>query len=336
MFNKLFKVLLILLLLILLLLIFVVYILGPKVEFKPIQTPSASKWLKIPLLELDSMIAQQEALVSDLKPDNEARIIWNDNVGVRTGVSIVYLHGFSASQEEGDPIHTEVAKRYKANLYLARLHDHGRSDSMSFSTITPQEMIESANEAIDIGTRLGDTLIVISCSTGGTLSAYLASIRDDIDALVMYSPNIDLYDQKSELLLKPWGRQIAEYVFGGIYNTISYDDNAIKYWNGTYHIQGAFMVRDLLDQTMTKDVFSKIDIPVFMGYYFKDEKRSDHVVSVEDMLEFYNAISTPDNQKVRVAYPDAERHVISSWIFSKSIEKVKADTYRFLDEICRI
>ena len=311
----------------------VVYALGPRVEFNSIHEPLDSKWLSTPLIEMDSLIEVREALVTNMKPDNEARIIWHDSIGVSTGISVVYLHGFSASQEEGDPIHREVAKRYEANLYLSRLHDHGRSDSMSFKDITPQDLIDSASEAIDIGSRLGDTLVVISCSTGGTLSAYLASIRDDIDALVMYSPNIDLYDQKSELLLKPWGKQIAKAVFGGIYNTISYDDNAIKYWNDAYHIHGTFMVRDLLNQTMTKEVFNKIDIPVFLGYYFKDEERSDHVVSVPDMIDFYESISTPENQKVRVAYPDAERHVISSWIFSKSIDIVKTDTYNFLDSL---
>jgi len=91
------------------------------------------------------------------------------------------------------------------------------------------------------------------------------------------------------------------------------------------------MVRDLLDKTMTNQVFSKIKIPVFLGYYYKDEERSDHVVSVPDMVDFFNAISTPSQLKRKVAYPDAERHVISSWIFSKSIDKVKNDTYEFLD-----
>lgn len=313
----------------------IVYLLGPTVKFDNIEQPHSSHWLSAPLSDLDSLIAVKESKILNLKPDNEARIIWNDSVGVRTGISVVYLHGFSASQEEGDPLHTEVANRYGANLYLARLQDHGRADSMSFDNTTPQEMIDSANEAIDIGTKLGDTLIVISCSTGGTLSAYLASIRDDIHALVMYSPNIDLYDQKSQLLLRPWGKQIAEKVFGGNYVTISYDDNAIKYWNDAYHINGTFMVRDLLDQTMTKEVFEKIEIPVFLGYYFKDEEHSDHVVSVPDMIDFYNAISTPGHLKQKVAYPDAERHVISSWIFSKSIDQVTNDTYRFLDGIIR-
>ena len=331
MFRKALKVLFILLFL-----LSIGYMVGPTVKFDTIQKPVASHWLSASLSDLDSLIAQKESKILNLKPDNEARIIWNDTAGVRTGISVVYLHGFSASQEEGDPIHTELAKRYGANLYLARLHDHGRADSMSFVNTTPQDLIDSANEAIDIGTRLGDTLIVVSCSTGGTLSAYLASIRDDIDALVMYSPNIDLYDKKSELLLRPWGKPIAKKVFGGNYVTISYDDNAIRYWNDAYHINGTFMVRDLLNQTMTKEVFEKIKIPVFLGYYFKDDEHSDHVVSVPDMIKFYNAISTPENFKRKVAYPDAERHVISSWVFSKSIQKVSQDTYDFLDATFRI
>lgn len=313
----------------------ITYLLGPTVKFDKVYKPKSSHWLDTPLSQLDSLIAMKESKIANLKPDNEARIIWNDSIGERTGISVVYLHGFSASQEEGDPLHTSVAKRYNANLYLARLDDHGRADSMSFENTMPQDLINSANEAIDIGKQLGDTLIVMSCSTGGTLSAYLASFRDDIDALVMYSPNIDLYDKKSELLLKPWGMEIAEQVFGGEYVTIQYDDNAIKYWNDAYHINGTFMIRNLLDQTMTKEVFESIEIPVFLGYYFKDEEYSDHVVSVPDMIDFYNAISTPDHLKRKVAYPNAERHVISSWVFSQSIEEVTNDTYNFLDEIFR-
>src|ERR1700731_855599 len=39
-----------------------------------------------------------------LKPDNEARIIWeSDSAKQKTDYVIVYIHGFSASQEEGDP-----------------------------------------------------------------------------------------------------------------------------------------------------------------------------------------------------------------------------------------
>ena len=36
-------------------------------------------------------------------------------------MSVVYLHGFSASQEEGDPVHYDFAQKFGCNLFLAAL-----------------------------------------------------------------------------------------------------------------------------------------------------------------------------------------------------------------------
>src|SRR5687768_11033804 len=57
----------------------------------------------------------------NLKTDNEARIVWFDSSRTKTPYSIVYLHGFSASQKEGDPVHVRTAKAFGCNLYLSRL-----------------------------------------------------------------------------------------------------------------------------------------------------------------------------------------------------------------------
>ena len=80
-----------------LLLIAAVYFLGP--------APSQPKWDKSPVFVpsdpevLESYIATQESQ-HKLKPDNEARIIWADSTKKKTRYSVVYLHGFSASQKE--------------------------------------------------------------------------------------------------------------------------------------------------------------------------------------------------------------------------------------------
>ena len=40
-----------------------------------------------------------------IKPDNQARIIWADSSKKeKTKIAFLYLHGFSASQAEGDPV----------------------------------------------------------------------------------------------------------------------------------------------------------------------------------------------------------------------------------------
>ena len=50
--------------------------------------------------ELENWIDQREHEVTGLKEDNHARIIWYDSLKGKTPYSLVYLHGFSASQGE--------------------------------------------------------------------------------------------------------------------------------------------------------------------------------------------------------------------------------------------
>jgi esterase/lipase len=309
-----------------------VFLLGPKVTFdkpKVLDTDIAAD-----ISELDQYILNKESKIVDLKPNNQARIIWaNDSLKQKTEYSVVYLHGFSASQEEGAPIHTDFAQRYGCNLYLSRLEDHGRIDSNSFEHLTPENFLQSAEDAIDIGKKLGNKVIVMSCSTGGTLAAIIAAAGEDIHSMIMYSPNIDIYDPNSELLLYPWGQKLSEVVLGGHYNHIKYDTLAQKYWNSTYHTNALFALKTLIKDYMNPSTFGKIKMPVFMGYYYKDETNQDKVVSVKRMLEFYDQLGTPIEKKKKIAFPEAGHHVISSYITSKDIEGLKKETFLWAEEV---
>jgi hypothetical protein len=71
-------------------------------------------------------IYQPAGIATQDQTDNEARIVWaNDSLKQKTEYAIVYLHGFSASQEEGNPVHRNIAKQFGCNLYLSRLSQHG-------------------------------------------------------------------------------------------------------------------------------------------------------------------------------------------------------------------
>ncbi|MFM7855234.1 MAG: alpha/beta hydrolase, partial [Flammeovirgaceae bacterium] len=91
-----------------------IYLLGP--------TPIKPNWeLAMPVVPrapqaLEEYVRRQE-LKHQIKPDNEARIIWHDSTKQKTDYSLVYIHGFSASQEEGDPVHINFAKKFRCNLY---------------------------------------------------------------------------------------------------------------------------------------------------------------------------------------------------------------------------
>jgi hypothetical protein len=120
--------------------IIVAYLLGPapktpKFGLALPQVPQAAT-------ELEQYVAANEAR-HKLKPDNEARIVWLDSSKRKTPYSVVYLHGFSASQEEGDPVHVDFAKTFGCNLYLARLADHGVDTTEQLLTFTADRLWET-------------------------------------------------------------------------------------------------------------------------------------------------------------------------------------------------
>ena len=199
--------------------------------------------------------------------------------------------------------------------------------------MTPDNYLQSAEDALAIGKILGDKVILMSCSTGGTLSAILASAGEDINSMIMYSPNIDIYDKSSDLLLGPWSKQLASIIMKGEHIHLQYDSVGEKYWNSSYHTNGIFAMKDMIHKYMNQEHFAKIKIPLFLGYYYKDQEHQDKVVSVKRMLEFYDQVGTPIHQKKKMAFPNAGHHVISSYVMSKDVKNIKAETFKWAEEV---
>ncbi len=313
--------------LILLALIPIIYFAGPRPQYETI-TPDISP-LNLSIDQLDYYLKEKESKIENLKLDNEARIVWADSIR-KTPYSIVYIHGFSASAMEGDPLHFEIAQRYGMNLFFARLADHGIDDIETFDDIQPSEWMDSAKEAIAIGNLIGEKVIVMSCSTGGTLSAYLAAHHPDkIAAQLMYSPNFRLYDPNSTLMTGPWGREIIHQMVGD-YRTVGFPDNCKPFWTDKYRTEGVIALQGLIDQTMMDETFEKIQQPTFLGYYYKTEEESDHVISIDRIREVYELMSSPN--KKQVAFPNVDSHVICSKLQSKDVESVRRETFTFIEE----
>jgi hypothetical protein len=134
---------------IVILILIIVYLGGPR--------PSSPDYtLNMPHVPANAQQLEQYVKANEakhkLKPDNEARIIWaNDSAKNKTGYSMVYLHGFSASQAEGDPVHKDIAKKFNCNLYLSRLAEHGIDTGDAMINLTVDNYWESAKEALAIG-----------------------------------------------------------------------------------------------------------------------------------------------------------------------------------------
>ena len=313
----------------------IVYFLGPK----PAAPIYNNNLIQVPSepAALESYIEAKEA-AHKVKPDNEARIVWaNDSTKAKTPYVIVYLHGFSASQEEGNPVHRNIAKQFGCNMYLARLSEHGIDTTDALVNMTATSLWESAKEAYAIGKQLGDKVILMGTSTGGTVALELASNFDDVAGLVLYSPNIAINNPSAFLSNNPWGLQIARMVIGGKENIIkNKPDNYNKYWNDHYRLEAVVELQELLETTMIPSHFNKIKCPLLTLYYFKDEKNQDPVVKVSAMKEMFEAVGTPANLKRMVPIPEAGNHVLASPIQSNYIVSVEKETALFLEQIVQL
>jgi esterase/lipase len=311
----------------------IVYSVGPR----PSKPDFTIHEINLPstLNELETNIAHAEKSVKGIKPDNQARIIWADSSKKeKTKIAFLYLHGFSASQAEGDPVHKDLAKKYNANLYLSRLAEHGidKGDT-SMIGLKAGEYEASAENALAITKKLGDEVIVIGTSAGGALTLYLASTHPEIKAIVLYSPCVKLFDKAAVILDKPWGLQIARLVSGGPSKKfISESNSHSNYWQLNYRIEALVALQNLVSNTMKPEVFSKVKCPVFLGYYFKDEKEQDNTVSIPAILKMFDELGTQGDLKQKMAFPDAGAHVIASYIRSKDWQSVERETGKFLTD----
>lgn len=286
---------------------------------------------------LPAFVQQMEAQ-HKLKPNNEARIVWyNDSLQQPTEYALVYLHGFSASQEEGNPTHRDIAKALGANLYLARLDQHGVDTAAPLLHYSPEGLWQSAQMAYAIGKQLGKKVILMGTSTGGSVALQLAATYPEIAGLVLISPNIRINDPNAWMLNNHWGKQIAELVIGSNTRTVT-DDRPIykQYWNYEYRIESLVALQEYLETAMVPTTFAKVKQPVLTLAYYKNEQEQDPVVKVSAMRDMYASLGTATDKKQLVELATTGDHVQGSPIKSKDVAAVQREVKRFLQEVMEV
>jgi esterase/lipase len=295
------------------------------------------KWQKVSLNDLDAALQQENEAFLNLRDQCGSSVVWHNDAIHKTKYAVVFLHGFSACPFEGNPIVQDFAKEFGCNLYLHRLPEHGLDDDESFVDLTPKAWIESAKKAINIGASLGEKVIIMSSSTGGTLSTYLTAENADKDIIAaqfLYSPNFEIANPAAFLMNNPWGLHILRQIEGGNYHYIKgMSVESAPHWTTTYRIEGLVALQDLIEKTMTKSTFKKIKTPVFVGYYYKNEIEKDNVVSIDAMKHFYNQIQTPENQKVIIPFSEVGGHVITNKYQKGGLDDVREATFDFARKV---
>lgn len=109
--------------------------------------------------------------------------------GQKVARAVIYFHGFTSCPAQGDRLaETLFAMGY--NVYRPRLFGHGQAkpDPDAMAGLTAQHMIDLANQSVDIAKGLGDEVVVIGLSAGGTMAAWTAQFRADVAQVIAVSP----------------------------------------------------------------------------------------------------------------------------------------------------
>ncbi|MCV6587007.1 MAG: lysophospholipase [Marinibacterium sp.] len=178
-----------------------------------------------------------ESRFDDITPGVQKRVIWRDGFKEqRSPVSILYVHGFSATSEEIRPVPDILAERLNANLVYTRLTGHGRPGAAMGEAQVSDWMADMA-EALAAARAVGDRVVILSTSTGGTLTA--AALQDPVlaervAAAVFVSPNFRINQLGDRVLTWPLARLWLPWILGPTRSFEPADPDEARYWTVSY------------------------------------------------------------------------------------------------------
>jgi len=209
-------------------------------------------------MQIEAWLAGRERAMPDIVPGLEKRVVWAGPAGQATPVSLVYLHGFSASSEEIRPVPDLVAESLGANLFYTRLSGHGRGGA-AMAEPAVQDWIDDLAEAVAVGRVLGERVYLIGTSTGGTLAAVAANdegLSQRIAGVVLVSPNFGLNHRFAGLLTWPLARYWVPLVLGAEVGFTPLNEAHGAFWTTRYPAQAVMPMAALTKAAAGLDYFT--------------------------------------------------------------------------------
>ncbi len=266
--------------------------------------------------DLDGFLQNEEHQFSDIVPGAEKRIVWAGEKGQKTALSVIYLHGYSATSEEVRPLPDIIASSLKANLFYTRLAGHGRGGA-AMAEPSAGDWLDDTAEALAIGRRLGDRVLIISTSTGATLAAIAATdpeMSKDLAGIVMISPNFGVRNLAARILDLPLARYWGPVVAGKERSFPVLNEKHAKYWTTTYPTIALFPMAALVRYAKRLD-YAQAKTPAMFIY-----AEADQVIDPAAIPPVVAAWGGPTRVEKRVVGPkdDPYSHVIAGNTLSPS------------------
>ena len=308
-------------------LVAIIFALGPrpetnaKISFEPASIGQS----------LDVYLQENESKIANLIEGAEKEIIWADPTAKsQTDIALVYIHGFSATKYETRPVTDKIAEALGANIYYARLTGHGR-DGDAMAEASFQDWANDFAEAIAIGEKLGKKIIVLSASTGGTLTTWgLAqqNMANNVAGAVLISPNFELHAISTWLANIPWAETILPAVAGAERSWEPHNDEHGKWWTTSYPSKAIFPMTSMLKALKSIDK-AGITTPAFFIYAPEDK-----VIIAEEAAKVASQWGGPTKVLEIDEASDPHKHVIAGDILSpENTNRVAFEIINWLSQI---
>lgn len=222
--------------------------------------------------DVDAYLERVESRVPGIRPGAEKRVLWAFPDKRETPLALVYLHGFSASSAEIQPVPDRIAARLGANLVLTRLTGHGR-DGAAMGDATVARWMHDTAEALAIARSIGERVVVIGTSTGGTLAVAAASdpqMSRHVAGLILVSPNFGVNSPLAPLLTFPAARIWLPLVAGEERPLEPRSDLQANFWTTRYPVTALLPMAALVQVVGDLDL-SQIEVPALFWFSLDDQ-----------------------------------------------------------------
>ncbi len=305
----------------------ILYLAGPVYELDTRTHPSA---MPHDPATLERWLQDVEAKLGDVVPGAEKTVRWAHPDRRRTRLAIVYLHGYTATRQEVDPLCDELGAALDANVYYTRLTGHGRNPA-TMAEVNGTDWLQDARDALEIGRLIGERVIIIGTSTGGTLALWLAQQPQAaaIAAQILISPNLGPRAPQSELLTGPWGAALLSLMVGDEYRWTPANAKHSRYWTWRYPSHALLPMMAVV-RAVRDSQLERIRTPTLLLY-----SPDDRVVSIDRMFEAHARLGAKIKPLIVIeGSQDPSHHVLAGRILAAAdTARVRGKIIDFFGEI---